>query len=126
MVKGQKMNQSFIGEKLAFILVLAFFVMIGVVFGTISLARADCPDRVECVIPVPWPEEGVWHKKVGDIHTSTCYRFLQGCKPWFCNNENRYTNQSYWDQACWSRFSSTNPKLPCTHDNACYAEFPLW
>jgi hypothetical protein len=54
MVKGKKMNQSFIGEKLAFILVL--FVMVGVVFGTIPLGRADCPDRVECVIPVPWPE----------------------------------------------------------------------
>ena len=98
---------------------LTFFILMGLAFGIIPEGRADCPDRVDCIVPVPIGED-VGHYTLGHINTPTCYRFLQGCRPWFCK-ENSHTNESYWNEECWRRFSNNY----CTRDKACYADFPL-
>ena len=40
---------------------------------------------------VPFGED-VGHYILGHIHTSICYRFLKGCRPWFCK-ENSHTER---------------------------------
>jgi hypothetical protein len=95
------------------IFILVLFVVIGLAFGMISLACADCPDLVMCNVP-----EGYYGRNVGYFSTPTCYKFLLGCRPWHC--EGNSTNQDYWDQECRRRF----PK-GCTKENGCVAEFPL-
>ena len=40
---------------------------------------------------VPFGED-VGHYILGHINTSTCYRFLKGCRPWFCK-ENSHTER---------------------------------
>jgi hypothetical protein len=98
------------------VLALIFFVLVGLVFGMISLARADCPDMVICQIPGGFGSSS--NIDVGSFSTPTCYKFWAGCKPWHCKGNT--TNQDYWDQECRRRFVKE-----CTKENHCFAYFRL-
>ena len=89
------------------ILALVVLVLVGLAFGMIPLAQADCPDLVECYRYDTFLGFIVSRVFIGSFSTPTCFGW-DGCKPWNC--EGNTTNIRYWNRECWKRFAAGRKK----------------
>lgn len=75
-------------------------------------AQAACPNRVSCT----YYSSDLGHV-AGTIEVPTCYKLIEGCRPWHCEGALE-TNREYWTAQCMQRFPL------CTAQNGCMAMFP--